>query len=215
LWKRNGGNNVCPRCGKGDTLVDRVVDAGKNRKPQIILGVTGSIAAYKAAELVRLMVGRDWDVSVVMTKAATRFVGELTFRTLSRNPVSVDMFELPDMWQPEHIDLARRADVFVVAPCTANVVAKLANGLADDLLSCVALATRAPLVVAPAMNENMWDHPATRANVARLVERGAAVVEVGEGDLACGIVGRGRLAAPEAILKTIERCLQGRREEKK
>jgi phosphopantothenoylcysteine decarboxylase/phosphopantothenate--cysteine ligase len=187
----------------------------KNRKPRIVLGVTGSIAAYKAAELVRLMVGRDWDVSVVMTKAATRFVGELTFRTLSRNPVSVDMFEMPDMWQPEHIELARRADVLAVAPCTANVIAKLANGLADDLLSCVALATRAPLVVAPAMNENMWDHSATRANVARLVERGAVMVEVGEGDLACGIVGRGRLAAPEAILAAIERCLQNRREEEK
>jgi phosphopantothenoylcysteine decarboxylase/phosphopantothenate--cysteine ligase len=179
----------------------------KNAKPQIVLGVTGSIAAYKAAELVRLMIARDWDVSVIMTKAATRFVGELTFRTLSRNPVGVDMFDMPELWQPGHIDLASRADVFVVAPCTANVIAKLANGLADDLLSCAALATRAPLVVGPAMNENMWDHPATQANVARLVERGAVVVEVGSGDLACGITGRGRLAALDTILKAIEQCL--------
>jgi phosphopantothenoylcysteine synthetase/decarboxylase len=187
----------------------------KKTKPHIVLGVTGSIAAYKAAELVRLMVTRDWEVSVIMTKAATRFVGELTFRTLSRNPVAVDMFDMPELWQPGHIDLASRADVFIVAPCTANVIAKLANGLADDLLSCVALATRAPLVVAPAMNENMWEHPATRANVARLVERGAVVVDVGAGDLACGITGRGRLAAVETIVASIEPCLKKREAEEK
>lgn len=179
----------------------------------VVLGVTGSIAAYKAAELVRLMVARGWDVSVVMTRAATQFVGEVTFRTLSRNPVAVEMFAEKETWRPEHIALADRADVLVIAPCTANVIAKLAHGLADDLLSAVALACRAPLIIAPAMNGKMWDHPATRANVATLRERGALVVEVGEGDLACGYEGRGRLAPVEQILEAVAQVLRNAKNE--
>lgn len=179
----------------------------------VVLGVTGSIAAYKAAELVRLMAARGWDVSVVMTRAATQFVGEVTFRTLSRNPVAVEMFAEKETWRPEHIALADRADVLVIAPCTANVIAKLAHGLADDLLSAVALACRAPLIIAPAMNGKMWDHPATRANVATLRERGALVVEVGEGDLACGYEGRGRLAPVEQILEAVAQVLRNAKNE--
>ena len=175
---------------------------------QILLGVTGSIAAYRAAELVRLMKARDWDVRVVMTAAATRFVGELTFRTLSQNPVAVDMFTESVEWKPEHIALADAAEVMVIAPCTANAMAKLAHGLADDLLSCTALATRAPLVVAPAMNEKMWDHPATQNNAAVLRERGVGIVEVGTGDLACGYQGRGRLASLEDIVAAVESALE-------
>jgi len=177
------------------------------KKPHVLLGVTGSIAAYKAAELVRLMKAREWDVSVVLTRAAAEFVTELTFRTLSQNPVALDMFAERETWRPEHIALAERADVFLVAPCTANVLAKLAHGLADDLLTCAALATRAPLLVAPAMNEKMWDHPATQANVRTLRERGARVLEVAEGGLACGYEGRGRLAPLETILQAVTEAL--------
>lgn len=181
------------------------------RTPHILLGVTGSIAAYKAAELVRLMKSRGWDVSVVMTRAATEFVGELTFRTLSQNPVAVGLFAERETWRPEHIALAERADVYVVAPCTANVAAKLAHGIADDLLTCTALATRAPMILAPAMNDKMWDHPATRVNIEALKARGVLVVEVDEGGLACGSEGRGRLAPLERILDTIEKAVRGRK----
>lgn len=176
-------------------------------KPHIVLGVTGSIAAYKAADLVRLMRKRGWDVSVIMTRGATEFITELTLRTLSRNPVAVDMFSKEHDWYPEHISLADRASALVIAPCTANVMAKLAHGLSDDLLSCTALACPAPLVIAPAMNCRMWAHPATRANLEILTERGAAIVEPDKGDLACGTEGRGRLAPLEAILAAVEKAL--------
>jgi phosphopantothenoylcysteine synthetase/decarboxylase len=178
-----------------------------NRVPRIVLGVTGSIATYKAAELVRLMMRHGWDVSVIMTRAAEEFVTPLTFQTLSRQPVGTGLFEEKDGWHPEHISYADRADVLVIAPCTANVIAKLAAGQADDLLSCTALATRAPLVIAPAMNDNMWAHPATRANVAVLKSRGVSFVEVGSGELACGREGEGRLAELDVILKTVETAL--------
>jgi len=174
---------------------------------KVVLGVTGSIAAYKAAELVRLMQARGWDVWVVMTRSAAQFVGELTFRTLSRNPVAAEMFAEQESWRPEHIALAERGDVCVIAPCTANVIAKLAHGIADDLLTCAALATRAPMVVAPAMNEKMWDHPATQANVAVLKTRGVTVLDVGRGDLACGCEGRGRMAEVDAIMAAVEERL--------
>jgi phosphopantothenoylcysteine decarboxylase/phosphopantothenate--cysteine ligase len=173
----------------------------------MVLGVTGSIAAYKAAELVRMMVARGWDVRVVMTRAATEFVGELTFSTLSRNPVGIEMFGPTQTMKPEHISWAEAADVLVVAPCTANVLAKLAHGLADDLLSCTALATRAPVVIAPAMNDRMWEHPATQANVDVLKARGVKLVDVGSGDLACGYQAKGRLAALDQIVAAIESCL--------
>jgi len=189
----------------------------KPRKPikSVVLGVTGSIAAYKAAELVRQMKARGWDVSVVMTRAATEFVGELTFRTLSRNPVGVDLFDKTLEWMPDHISLAERADVLVIAPCTANVLAKLAHGIADDLLTATALATHAPLVVAPAMNEKMWDHPATQENVRILRKRGALIMDVAAGDLACGTKGKGRMAEVHHIMKEVESCGSRRGKEKK
>lgn len=176
-------------------------------KKSIVLGVTGSIAAYKAAELVRLMKTKQWDVWVVMTRAAARFVGELTFRALSQNPVAVEMFDPGQELMPEHVSLADRADVLLIAPCTANVLAKLAHGIADDLLTCTALASRAPLIIAPAMNEKMWDHPATVANVEILKSRGVHIVDVGTGYLACGYEGRGRMAEPEAIVPVVESYL--------
>ena len=171
--------------------------------PKVVLGVTGSISAYKAAELVRLMVKRDWNVRVVMTEGATKFVTPLTFQTLSRNKVVTDMFAPVADWKPEHIDLATWADAFVVAPCTANVIAKLANGLADDTLTASALAFGPKLVIAPAMNDAMFANPATQANLATLASRGATIVSPGEGELACGTSGRGRLADLEAICAAI------------
>ena len=165
----------------------------------VVLGVTGSIAAYKACELVRLLVKRGDDVHVVMTEHARAFVTPLTFQTLSRNPVECDLFEDPRDWKPGHISLAA-ADLVVVAPATANVLAKMAHGIADDLLSSTLLATKAPVVVAPAMNTGMWENPATQANVAALAARGVRVVQPGTGDLACGTEGAGRMAEPADIL---------------
>jgi len=170
---------------------------------RVLLGVTGSIAAYKAADLVRLMKEREWDVTVMMTASAERFVGTLTFHTLSQNHVVVDMFEERDEWRPDHVNLSDEADVMVVAPCTGNVLAKIAHGLADDIVSCSALACNIPMVIAPAMNEKMWDNPATQANVKTLMSRGIHLVEVGTGDLACGYQGRGRMAALDDILSAI------------
>ena len=169
----------------------------------IVLGVTGSIAAYKACELVRLFVKNGDDVRVVMTDHAKEFVTPLTFRTLSRNPVENAMFADPLDWKPGHISLADAANVLVVAPATANIIAKMANGIADDLLSSVALATNAPIVVAPAMNTGMWENAATQANMATLKGRGVRFVEVGDGELACGTSGPGRMAEPGAIFEAV------------
>ena len=171
---------------------------------EVVLGVTGSISAYKAAELVRLMMKRGWGVSVVMTDAATKFVTPLTFQTLSRRQVAIDSFSSLGEWEPNHIALAKRADALVIAPCTANVLAKLACGIADDELSATAIACRAPLIVAPAMNDAMLEHPATQANLETLRKRGAVIVSPEIGELACGVQGRGRLADLSAIIEAIE-----------
>ncbi|MBI2439997.1 MAG: phosphopantothenoylcysteine decarboxylase [Lentisphaerae bacterium] len=174
----------------------------------IVLGVTGSIAAYKAAELARMLLKKQWEVAVIMTAAATRFVGELTFRSLTGRPVVTDMFAEAEDWRMPHVSLADWADSLVIAPCTANVLAKLAHGLADDALSATAMACSAPLVLAPAMNEKMWQHPATCENVRLLKARGAICVEPEPGELACGYVGQGRLAALEKIMQAVEKALQ-------
>ena len=169
---------------------------------KIVIGVTGSIAAYKACELVRLFVKRGDDVRVVMTAAAGEFVTPLTFQTLSRNPVGIDQFSLPAEWKPEHISYAE-ADAVIVAPATANILSKMAHGIADDLLSSTLLATRAPVFVAPAMNDGMWDNPATQANMEILKSRGVNFIEPASGELACGTEGKGRLAEPETIFRAI------------
>ena len=169
----------------------------------VVIGVTGSIAAYKACELVRLFARNGDDVHVVMTDHAREFVTPLTFRTLSRNPVQCDMFADPLSWKPEHVSLGAAADVLVVAPATANVLAKMAHGIADDLLTSLALATRAPVWVAPAMNDGMWENPVTQANVAELKRRGVRVVSPGAGELACGTSGPGRMAEPQEIFKAV------------
>lgn len=171
---------------------------------KIVLGVTGSIAAYKAAELVRLFVKNGDDVHVVMTPAACEFVAPLTFRTLSRHPVQIEPFAAPADWRPEHVSLAVDADLVLVAPATANTLAKMRYGLADNLLTATLLATRAPVVVAPAMNDGMWENPATRENIAALRARGVRIVEPDGGELACGTSGKGRMAAPARIFEEVK-----------
>ena len=171
---------------------------------RILLGVTGSIAAYKACEIVRLLAKGGDDVKVVMTAAAREFVGPLTFQTLSRNPVFTDQFAPPEEWKPEHIALASDIDLALVAPATANIIAKMRFGLADDLLSSVLLATRAPVFVAPAMNDGMWENAATRENVEVLRGRGVRFIGPVSGDLACGTGGAGRMAEPEEIVAGLE-----------
>lgn len=175
----------------------------------VVLGVTGSIAAYKACELVRLFVKVGYEVKVVMTAHACEFVTPLTFRTLSRNPVAVDMFAEPEQWMPGHISLSESARLVVVAPATANILAKMARGIADDLLSSTLLATRAPILAAPAMNTGMYENAATVENLRILRERGVKLVESGTGELACGTSGKGRMAEPSEIFAAAEALLGG------
>lgn len=174
----------------------------------VLIGVTGCIAAYKSAEIVRALQKRGLRVKVVMTEHATHFVDPLTFRSLTHEPVAVGLFDDPS--DPiHHISLAEEADLFLIAPCTANVAAKIAHGIADDLLTTTALACTAPLVVAPAMNVHMYEAAATQENLSTLARRGARIVEAGSGYLACGDVGRGRLAEIEDIVDCVLDTLEG------
>ncbi len=173
----------------------------------VLLGVTGSIAAYKAVELASRLAQSGAKLDVVMTASATRFVTPLTFRSITHRPVVTDMFGTPEEYDIEHIALAERADVVLVAPATANVMAKLAAGIADDMLCCTILATRAPVLLAPAMNAGMWENTITQENVAKLRARGFKIVEPGYGSLACGTEGKGRLADLEDILTAVRQTL--------
>jgi len=179
---------------------------------RILLGVTGSIAAYKAVELLRLLTKSGAEVQVVMTEAATKFVAPLTFETLTRQPVLLDMWSLEYSHRIGHIEATQRADLFVVAPATARTIARLALGLGDDFLSCIYLASRCPVLVAPAMDGDMFEHPAVQENLKRLRDRGVHVVEPDMGPLASGLVGRGRLADLPEILGAIERILVPRQD---
>ena len=181
-------------------------------QPVVLLGVTGGIAAYKAAELLRGLQKAGMDVRVVMTRAATHFVGPMTFETLSAHPVRLDeISELTPDSRITHIDDSQQADIMVIAPATANTLAKMANGIADNLLSSMYLAFAKTVVVAPAMNTNMWEHPATQRNVLFLRERGVFVVEPGAGELACGDYGSGRRADPDSIVAEVKLRLQVQR----
>lgn len=173
----------------------------------VVLGVTGGIAAYKACELTSRLRKAGAQVYVIMTKNACQFVAPLTFETLSNHPVATDTFARPETWEVEHVALAKRADVFVIAPATANILAKMACGLADDMLSTTVLATRAPVLVAPAMNTGMWDNPATQENVERLQQRGVHFIGPEGGFLACGDTGAGRMSEPKDIFDAIEKLL--------
>jgi len=169
---------------------------------KILLGVTGSIAAYKAAHLIRLMVKAGAEVKVVMTRSATDFISKLTLSTVSKNKVLVDLFD-EESWA-NHVMLGRWADVMLIAPLSCNTLAKMANGLCDNLLMAVYLSATCPIAVTPAMDEDMWLHPATKENTKKLLERGVQMVPVEKGELASGLFGEGRMAEPETIIQFLE-----------
>jgi phosphopantothenoylcysteine decarboxylase/phosphopantothenate--cysteine ligase len=197
-----------PAAGASGSVVESIAGsiAGLLQGRRVVLGITGGIAAYKAAELCRLLVKAGAEVRVVMTEAATRFVAPLTFQALSGAPVGLDLFDpAAESSEIGHIRLADRAELVVIAPATADAIARMAAGMANDLLSAVVLATRAPVLLAPAMNVNMWEHPLTQANLARLLEstgfRQVSTVGPDRGPLACGWIGAGRLIEPAEIFE--------------
>ncbi len=177
----------------------------KERK--IVLGVTGGIAAYKAAELTRELVRAGARIDVIMTKNAQKFVAPLTFQALSGNPVTTELFNLMEESEIGHISLADRAEVLIIAPATANIIGKIASGIADDMLSTVVMATKAPVLIAPAMNVHMWENPICQENIAKLRAKGYRVLEPESGDLACGYEGKGRLADITTIVEEVRLLL--------
>lgn len=177
---------------------------GKN----VVLGITGGIAAYRAAQIAREMTKRGAHVYCILTRNATNFITQQTMETLTGNPAVVDMFARPDKWEVEHIALAKRADVFLVAPASANFIGKVASGVADDMLTTTVMATRAPLLIAPAMNSNMYENPVTQRNMQTLKTLlRAQFIEPKVGLLACNDVGKGHIADDETILEAVERAL--------
>lgn len=175
------------------------------RNKKIVLGVSGGIAAYKACDLTSKLTQQGAEVRVMMTESATQFVSALTFQAISRNPVYTDTFDEKDPERIAHIDLADWADIAIIAPATANIIAKIANGIADDMISTTLLATQATVYIAPAMNVHMYAHPAVIKNMKQLEEWGYHFIEPGSGYLACGYVGKGRLEEPQTIINTIDR----------
>ena len=196
---------------------DAMTSPAAARSPsRVVLGLTGGIAAYKAAELTRLLVKEGIDVEVVMTRAATQFIAPMTLQALSGHPVLSGLWDSGAANAMGHIELSRHADAIVVAPASADFIAKLAHGHADDLLSTLCLARDCPLLIAPAMNRQMWSHPATQRNVAQLVADGVRILGPGSGDQACGEIGDGRMLEPEEILAELlapvqPKVLQGKR----
>lgn len=177
---------------------------------EILLGVSGGIAAYKSADLTSKLVQAGARVSVVLTEAATRFIGRTTFEALTGRPVYVGLFDPQEHYIGEHIGLARRAELLVIAPATADVIARLAHGHASDLLTTLALAVTCPVLIAPAMNSEMWAKPAVQRNLQRLRDDGLQIAEPGAGWLSCGQVGAGRMAEPAELLHQIQRHLPKR-----
>ena len=181
------------------------------RGKKIILGVTGSIAAYKAGEIIRRLKDQGAEVTVVMTREAEHFITPLTLKSLSERKIYRDLFSENDdtgrrpLGEMEHIALAREADLLLIAPATANIIGKIAHGLADSLLSCIVLASEAPLLIAPAMNDKMYGHPAVQENITCLKGRGVRFVDPVEGKLACGTEGIGHLAEVESIIEAVEK----------
>lgn len=169
----------------------------------VVLGVTGGIAAYKACEVVSRLKKQNIDVNVIMTKHATEFVGPLTFQSISNNKVTTDMFATDFHWDIEHISLAKKADVFLIAPATANIIGKMANGIADDMLSTTVLATKADIILAPAMNTNMYENEVVQENIKKLKQRGVLFIEPVEGLLACNDIGKGKMEDPEQIVEVV------------
>jgi phosphopantothenoylcysteine decarboxylase/phosphopantothenate--cysteine ligase len=177
------------------------------KKKHVVLGVTGSIAAYKAGDIVRRLQEAGCDVTVLMTACAEKFITPLTLEALSGRAVYRDMFVRDGAWDMAHISLAKLADVFVIAPATANVIGKIASGIADDLLTCMAMTTKAPILVAPAMNTEMFTNQIVQGNIGKLVQSGVRFVEPKTGKLACGDVGKGALADVDVIVKAVEALL--------
>ena len=185
------------------------MNSGKN----IVLGVTGSIAAHKAVDLASLLTKDGFNVHVAMTADALRFITPLPFKTMSRHPVVTDLYDEEEGWKPAHIELADTADLLLIAPATANVIAKLAHGLADDALTCIALAVKpsAKILLAPAMNGKMWQHAATQQNIATLKARGVEIIGPDDGLLSCGYEGVGRLMPVEKIVELARALLNSPR----
>lgn len=177
-------------------------------KKEVVLGVTGSIAIYKACDLVRLLKAKNYNVSVVMTEEAEAFISPMLFQSLSGNKVYTGLFDLPQTWSVEHVGLAEKAELVLVAPATANIIAKLAYGICDDLLSCVVLATKAKVLIAPAMNENMYLNKITQENIKKLKARNLKFIEPRAGKLACDKIGVGCLAEVEKIAKEVDGILK-------
>lgn len=177
-------------------------------KKEIIVGVTGSVAAYKACDLISKLKKAGHNITVIMTKEAAEFVTPLLLRHISANEVHLDMFKEPQAYDPCHVSLAQKADLVIIAPATANIIAKLAAGICDDLLTCVVLATKAPVLIAPAMNSNMYMHKATRENIRKLKSFGYKFVGPVKGHLACGLVGIGHIADTDEIVKEAEKLLK-------
>lgn len=174
-----------------------------DKKKCVVLGVAGGIAVYKALDIVSSLRKKDIDVRVIMTKSATEFVTPLTFQSISQNLVTTDMFQEPKAWEIQHISLAQRADVFLIAPATANIIGKVANGIADDMLSTTIMATNAKVIFAPAMNTHMYNNKIVQENIEKLKRLGYEFIEPDSGRLACGDVGKGKLPAPEEIVEKV------------
>lgn len=180
----------------------------KNKSGKILLGVTGSVAAYKAGDIIRRLQDKGHEVTVIMTKEAQRFIPALTLASLSGKKVCQDMFEEGASWEMHHIRLAQQADVLLIAPATANIIGKLASGIADDLLTCLALATTAKILIAPAMNVQMYKNKIVQNNCAKLKQFGMHFIDPIEGKLACGTFGEGHLADVETIVETVDRLIK-------
>jgi len=177
------------------------------KNKNIVIGITGSIAAYKSAELIRLFVKEKTNVIPVMTKNACRFITPLTIQTLSNNKVYCDMFETDSDWEIEHVSIAEKADIFLIAPATADVIAKLAGGIADDSLTTLALAAKCPIVICPAMNSMMYKNKITQKNIENLKQFGCIFIGPEKGELACGDEGAGRMSEPEKIVLEVKKIL--------
>ena len=172
-------------------------------KKCVVIGVTGGIAVYKALDVISALRKKDIDVHVIMTKSATEFVNPITFQSISQNMVVTNMFSEPKAWEIQHISLAQRADLMLIAPATANIIGKISNGIADDMLSTTIMATKAKVIFAPAMNTNMYENPITQGNIKRLKEYGYKFIEPASGRLACGDVGKGKLADVNTIVERV------------
>ncbi len=177
------------------------------RKKNIVIGITGGIAAYKAVDVVSRLKKKDYNINVIMTESAKKFVEPLTFQSLSQNHVVTGMFDEPKSWDVEHISLAQKADLFIIVPATANIIGKIANGIADDMLTTTVMATRAPVLIAPAMNTNMLTNSIVQENIKKLEKNGYIFIQPEEGRLACGDFGVGKLSESETIVRDAEKLL--------